>query len=183
MTRIGNSAVIGLQWGNEGKGPLLDFMTISSDVIVRYRGCSSSGRTINVGRNNIKVRYVPRGIAQSGKKCLISGGAFLDMEKMAAEISALKEAGALNAEFVISPHCHVVLDYHKKLARKTARPLRITEEIPEQVSSQPHGRPRQAREGRSKRDAKILAGARKQKQKTFSQVKIPVEILLYPREK
>jgi len=115
MTRIGNSAVIGLQWGNEGKGPLLDFMTISSDVIVRYRGCSSSGRTINVGRNSIKVRYVPRGIAQSGKKCLISGGAFLDMEKMTAEIAALKEAGALNAEFVISPHCHVVLDYHKKL--------------------------------------------------------------------
>jgi len=115
MTRIGNSAVIGLQWGNEGKGPLLDFMTVSSDVIVRYRGCSSSVRTINLGCKSIKVRYVPRGIAQSGKKCLISGGAFLDMEKMAAEISALREAGALNAELVISPHCHVVLDYHKKL--------------------------------------------------------------------
>ena len=115
MTGSENNIVIGMQWGNEGKGRMLDFLAGRSGVIIRFQGCSNGGRSITAGGERFRVNYLPSGINNDGKKCLICCNVVLDLEKISAEISLLKEAGVLKAELVISPECHLILDYHKKL--------------------------------------------------------------------
>ena len=111
-----NNIVVGLQWGNEGKERIIDFLAKHSDVIVRFQGCSNSGHTLSANSGGgLKINYLPTGIQYSGKKCLICAGVTLDLENAAQEIAVLKERARLKAQLIISPQCHLILDYHKKL--------------------------------------------------------------------
>ena len=107
--------VIGTQWGNEGKGKIVDFIANRSDVVVRFQGCSNGGRTILACGEIFRVSYLPSGIHHDGKNCLICGGVTLDLEKVSDEIAMLKEAGVLKARLTIGKSCHLILDYHKRL--------------------------------------------------------------------
>ncbi|HPX03772.1 MAG TPA: adenylosuccinate synthase [Synergistaceae bacterium] len=107
--------VIGMQWGNEGKGRIVDFIANRSDVVVRFQGASNGGRTILACGERYRIFYLPSGIHHDGKNCLICGGVTLDLEKVSNEIAMLKEAGVLKARLTISKSCHLILDYHKKL--------------------------------------------------------------------
>lgn len=115
MTGSETNMVIGTQWGNEGKGRIIDFIANRSDVVVRFQGCSNGGRTIFACGESFRVNYLPSGIHHDGKKCLICGGVTLDLEKVSDEIAMLTEAGVLKARLTISKSCHLILDYHKKL--------------------------------------------------------------------
>ena len=115
MTGSETNMVIGTQWGNEGKGRIIDFIANRSDVVVRFQGSSNGGRTIFACGEKYKVSYLPSGIHHDGKKCLICGGVTLDLEKVSDEISMLNDAGVLKARLTISRSCHLILDYHKKL--------------------------------------------------------------------
>ena len=108
-----NNIVVGLQWGKEGKGKITDFLSLRSDVIVRFQGCSNGGRIVEDGAILCPVNYLPAGIQRSGKKCLITSGVTLDLEKISEEIQKLKELFLLRAELMISPHCHLILSCHK----------------------------------------------------------------------
>lgn len=110
-----NNMVVGLQWGNEGKGRIIDFFANRSDVVVRFQGCSNGGRTVLACGEKFRINYMPSGIHHDGKNCLICGGVTLDLEKISEEITMLKEAGVLKARLTISGSCHMILDYHKKL--------------------------------------------------------------------
>lgn len=110
-----NNMVIGLQWGNEGKGRVIDFLSNRSDVVVRFQGCSNGGRTVVVCGESFRINCLPSGIQHEHKKCVICGGVTLDLEKISDEIAMVKEAGILKAQLTISPSCHLILDYHKKL--------------------------------------------------------------------
>ena len=115
MTGSETNMVIGIQWGNEGKSRILDFIANRSDVVVRFQGCSNGGRTIFACGEKYRVSYLPNGIHHDGKKCLICSGVTLDLEKVSDEIAMLKEAGVLKAQLTISKSCHLILDYHKKI--------------------------------------------------------------------
>ena len=115
MTGSETNMVIGTQWGNEGKGRIVDFIANRSDVVVRFQGCSNGGRTIFACGEKYRVSHLPSGIHHDGKNCLICGGVTLDLEKVSDEIAMLKEAGVLKARLTISKSCHLILDYHKKL--------------------------------------------------------------------
>jgi len=115
MTGSETNMVIGIQWGNEGKSRILDFISNRSDVVVRFQGCSNGGRMIFACGEKYRVSYLPNGIHHDGKKCLICGGVTLDLEKISEEITMLKEAGVLKAQLTISKSCHLILDYHKKI--------------------------------------------------------------------
>ena len=115
MTGSETNMVIGIQWGNEGKSRILDFIANRSDVAVRFQGCSNGGRTIFACGEKYRVSYLPNGIHHDGKKCLICSGVTLDLEKVSDEIAMLKDAGVLKAQLTISKSCHLILDYHKKL--------------------------------------------------------------------
>lgn len=115
MTGSETNMVIGTQWGNEGKGRIVDFIANRSDVVVRFQGCSNGGRTIFACGEKYRASYLPSGIHHDGKNCLICSGVTLDLEKVSDEIAMLKEAGVLKARLTISKSCHLILDYHKKL--------------------------------------------------------------------
>lgn len=115
MTGAENNIVLGLQWGNEGKERIIDFLANRSDVTVRFQGCSNGGRTVNAGGERYRLRYLPSGIHHDGKKCLISSGVSIDLEKFSRELALVKEAGILKAQLMISPSCSLILDYHKTL--------------------------------------------------------------------
>jgi adenylosuccinate synthase len=110
-----NSIVVGLQWGNEGKERIIDFLAKRSDVIVRFQGCSNGGHVIFANSERFNINYLPTGIQYAGKKCLICGGVTLDLENVSEEIRMAKNAGILKAQLMISTSCHLILDYHKKL--------------------------------------------------------------------
>ncbi len=110
-----NNIVVGVQWGNEGKERLIEFLSNRSDVIVRFQGCSNGGHSIFAGGEHFKINYLPSGIQYYGKKCLICGGVTLDLENISDEIAMFKASGMLKAQLTISASCHLILDYHKKL--------------------------------------------------------------------
>ncbi len=108
-----NNIVVGLQWGKEGKGRIIDLLSLRSDTIVRFQGCSNGGRLIEDGPVLCPVNYLPAGIQISGKKCLITSEVTLDLEKLSEEIQKLKALSLLRADLMISPKCNLILSCHK----------------------------------------------------------------------
>lgn len=110
-----NNAVIGLQWGFEGKKRITDFFANRSETIVRFNGSSSGGHAINAGGEEFMLNYLPCGIHHDGKLCAVTSGTALDLERLSQEILTLKEAGVLKARLIISAKCPLILGFHKKM--------------------------------------------------------------------
>lgn len=109
--------VVGSQWGDEGKGKVVDVFSAQADIVVRYQGGANAGHTLIV--NNVKtvLHLVPSGVLHPKTTCIIAAGVVLDVEEVASEIRALKEAGLLSAseQLRISDSATVLLSYHRKL--------------------------------------------------------------------
>ena len=113
--RSPHTAVVGLQWGDEGKGKIVDLLTAGHDVIVRYNGGANAGHTIVVGDQRYALHLVPSGILAPGKICVIGNGVVVDPEKLLSEIEALRSRGvAVGDNLRISDRAHVVMPYHKE---------------------------------------------------------------------
>jgi adenylosuccinate synthase len=112
-----NVVAVGLQWGDEGKGKIIDLLSNSADVIVRFQGGANAGHTIVVGGKKIVLHLMPSGILRSGKICVIGNGVVIDPEVLANEISELKGQGYLADDrcLLVSGRAHVIMPYHKKL--------------------------------------------------------------------
>ncbi len=112
-----NIGVVGLQWGDEGKGKVIDLLSMDADIIVRYQGGANAGHTIVVGGEKVILHLVPSGILHKDKYCVIGNGVVLDPEVLQKEILTLKEKGYIKEDkrFMISGLTHLIMPYHKKL--------------------------------------------------------------------
>ena len=110
-----NCCVAGLQWGDEGKGKIVDILAEHSDIVVRYGGGANAGHTVIVGDKRFALHLLPSGSVRPGTICVIANGVVLDPEVLITEIQTLKEKNiSLEGRLFISENAHVVLDYHKK---------------------------------------------------------------------
>jgi adenylosuccinate synthase len=110
-----HTAIVGLQWGDEGKGKLVDLLTADHDVIVRYNGGANAGHTVQVGAERYALHLIPSGILYPDKQCVIGNGVVVDPEKLIQEIDTLASRGVRVGENLrISDRAHVVMPYHKE---------------------------------------------------------------------
>ena len=106
--------VVGLQWGDEGKGKVVDILAENSDTVVRFGGGANAGHTVIVGDNKFALHLMPSGAVRDGVNCVIANGVVLDPEVFLEEIAQLAERGiSVDSRMFISENAHVVLDYHK----------------------------------------------------------------------
>lgn len=115
-----NVVVIGTQWGDEGKGKIVDWLTDHAQGVVRFQGGHNAGHTLVVGQGTAqrvyKLNLVPSGIVRDGVKCYIGNGVVLDADHLLKEIKALEEGGLeVQSRLKVSPGCPLILDYHVRL--------------------------------------------------------------------
>ena len=117
--------VVGVQWGDEGKGKVVDLLTREADVIVRFQGGNNAGHTLVVGGQKTIVRLIPSGVLHDGKVCVIGNGVVVSPEVLVEEIETLQARGRLSdpASLKVSELAHLVMPYHKAidLARERLR--------------------------------------------------------------
>lgn len=108
--------VVGAQWGDEGKGKIIDLLTEHAQHIVRAQGGNNAGHTILIGQEEYKLHLIPSGILHPHTQCYIGAGTVIDPEVLICELNQLQERGAsVNGRLWISPRAHVIFPYHKKL--------------------------------------------------------------------
>ena len=114
---MSNVIIVGAQWGDEGKGKVVDLFTSWADVVVRYQGGANAGHTLVVGGVKTVLHLVPSGVLHPGKKCIIGNGVVVDPEALMDEIDLLKSRGLLAdpTQLVVSENAHVILPYHKRI--------------------------------------------------------------------
>jgi adenylosuccinate synthase len=111
-----NAAVIGAQWGDEGKGKIVDLLCEKFDVVARYQGGHNAGHTVKYEDKHFALRLIPSGIIHPDKLCLLGNGMVIDPQALLDEIEGLRAAGLkLEENLLISDAAHVILPYHKAL--------------------------------------------------------------------
>ena len=122
---MANTVIIGAQWGDEGKGKIVDMLSAESQVIVRFQGGNNAGHTIKVDGEETILHLVPSGILHPGALCLIGNGVVLDPEVFLHELDELAARGidVSPARLGVSKKAHLILPYHKSLdkAREAKR--------------------------------------------------------------
>jgi adenylosuccinate synthase len=114
---MSNVVIVGAQWGDEGKGKIVDLFTSWADVVVRYQGGANAGHTLVVGGTKTVLHLVPSGVLHPGKRCFIGNGVVVDPEALAQEIDILKSRGLLvePQQLTVSENAHVIFPYHKAI--------------------------------------------------------------------
>lgn len=122
-----NTILVGAQWGDEGKGKVIDVLTAQADVVVRYQGGSNAGHTVIVKGVKHVLHLIPSGILHAGKVCVIGNGVVVDPLELLREIAMIEERGMTTAgRLWVSDRAHMAMSYHKALdkadeARRDAR--------------------------------------------------------------
>ena len=111
-----NTILVGAQWGDEGKGKIIDVLTEEADIVVRSQGGNNAGHTVEVGAEKFVLHLIPSGILRAGKKCVIANGVVIDPVALVEEIEGLEKRGIkLAGRLLISETAHLVLPYHRRL--------------------------------------------------------------------
>jgi adenylosuccinate synthase len=115
-TNMATTVLVGAQWGDEGKGKIIDVLTEQADVVVRYQGGNNAGHTVEVGNDKYILHLVPSGIIHAGKLSVIGNGVVVDPPSLLAELDDLRARGVgLDGNFFVSETAHMVLPYHRLL--------------------------------------------------------------------
>ncbi len=115
-TSVQNVAVIGAQWGDEGKGKIVDLLCESFDVVARYQGGHNAGHTVKFADQHFALRLIPSGILHRDKLCILGNGMVINPEALLEEIDNLRKLGVYVEENLkISESAHCILPYHKAL--------------------------------------------------------------------
>jgi adenylosuccinate synthase len=108
--------IVGAQWGDEGKGKIVDVLAAEASVIARYQGGANAGHTVHVGGEAFILHQIPSGILHAGTRCLLGNGVVLDLEQFFAELDGLHARGVeSDGRLGISGRAHLLLQYHKAL--------------------------------------------------------------------
>ena len=110
MTSI---VLLGTQWGDEGKGKIVDLLTSKASTVVRFQGGNNAGHTLVVGGKKTVLHLIPSGILRTKVICLIGNGVVISLDKLTEEINSLEDQGVSVSERLrISLGCPLILDYH-----------------------------------------------------------------------
>ena len=122
---MSNLVVVGTQWGDEGKGKVVDLLTAKADMVVRFQGGANAGHTLVVEGRQFIFHIIPSGILYEGKKCLIGNGLVVDPEVLLEEIESLGKSGIIvdSNRLSLSEKVHIIMPYHKAidLAKEVAK--------------------------------------------------------------
>ena len=111
-----NIAVLGAQWGDEGKGKIVDLLTPNFSIVARYQGGHNAGHTVYANGRKFVLRLLPSGILHQGVTCIIGNGVVIDPQALFAEIDEVEGAGIpVGDRLVISDKAHLILPYHREL--------------------------------------------------------------------
>jgi adenylosuccinate synthase len=113
---MSNTILVGSQWGDEGKGKIIDVLTGDVDIVVRSQGGNNAGHTIVDGDKKYVLHLIPSGILRKGKVCVIGNGVVIDPVALVEEIKGLKKRGIkVDKNLLISENAHLVIPYHRAL--------------------------------------------------------------------
>jgi len=113
---MANTILVGAQWGDEGKGKIIDVLTEKADLVVRYAGGNNAGHTVFIGKKKYILHLVPSGILRQGKLCVIGNGVVVDPVSLVEEIRGLRKLGVkVGGNLVVSETAHLVFPYHREL--------------------------------------------------------------------
>ena len=120
---MANVAVIGAQWGDEGKGKIVDLLAQQSDVVVRFQGGNNAGHTLVVNGQKTILHVIPSGALHRDKVCVIGNGVVLDAEVLLHELQELRQQGHLqnDSQLRISEQAHLIMPYHKAIDQARER--------------------------------------------------------------
>ena len=108
------TVVVGAQWGDEGKGKIVDRLAAEADIVARYQGGPNAGHSIRRGNETLVLHLVPSGVLHPGKRCLIGNGVVIDLERLQEEVASLETAGLSVCDRLgVSGAAHVILPYHR----------------------------------------------------------------------
>jgi adenylosuccinate synthase len=114
--------IVGAQWGDEGKGKIVDLLAQASDIVCRYQGGPNAGHTIVVGDETYKIRQIPSGVV-TGKTCVIGAGCVVDPEVFLAEVDELESRGLATADIHVSGEAHLIMPWHVAIDGASERRL------------------------------------------------------------
>lgn len=118
--------VVGSQWGDEGKGKVVDVLAERADLVVRYQGGANAGHTVVIGKEEFVLHQIPSGILHERTGCIIGNGVVLDPETLVGEIDGLAKRGiVLGDRLYISDRAHLVMPYHKLLEKSAEKKQKI----------------------------------------------------------
>ena len=122
-----NTVIIGAQWGDEGKGKVIDIYAKKADIVARYQGGNNAGHTVVIGKDSFVLHLIPSGILHKGKLCVIGNGVVVDPKALLEEIDMLESKGIkIDGRLFISKDAHVIFPYHRKLdERREAKKKKI----------------------------------------------------------
>jgi adenylosuccinate synthase len=119
---VPGTVVVGAQWGDEGKGKIVDLLAQDSDVVCRYQGGPNAGHTIIVDGETFKIRQIPSGVI-AGRTCVIGAGCVVDPEVFLGEVDELESRGCSTQDVHLSGEAHVIMPWHVLIDRATERRL------------------------------------------------------------
>jgi len=128
---MANVVVVGTQWGDEGKGKIVDLLTRYADYVVRFQGGNNAGHTLVVEGKQYIFHLIPSGILYENKKCMIGNGVVIDPEVLLAEMQELEENGlpVTPERLMISENAHMIMPYHKALDLNQEAVLKSSKKI------------------------------------------------------
>ena len=117
---MANIVVVGTQWGDEGKGKIVDLLTQEADFVVRYQGGHNAGHTVVIGSEQFILHLIPAGILHPGKKCVIGNGVVVDPAALIEETDALIKRGIqIKGRLFVSDKSHLIMPYHRAIERES----------------------------------------------------------------
>jgi adenylosuccinate synthase len=117
------TVIVGAQWGDEGKGKIVDLLARDSDLVCRYNGGPNAGHTVVVGDETYKLHHLPSGILYSGTECVIGAGCVVDPEVLIAELDELEARGVATGRVYLSGNAHVIMPWHRLIDQASERRL------------------------------------------------------------
>lgn len=125
-----NTVLVGAQWGDEGKGKIIDVLTEDADLIVRYQGGNNAGHTVEIGDEHYVLHLIPSGILRANKTCIIGNGVVVDLLSLNKEIEELQARGVdVDGQLFISDRAHVVFPFHRALDESREAGCRQSQKI------------------------------------------------------
>ena len=124
---MANIVIVGAQWGDEGKGKIVDLLTQYANMVVRFQGGNNAGHTVYLKKEKFVFHIIPSGILYDNKKCVIGNGVVIDPGSLIEEITGLQKRGYLkdDSQLMISEEAHMILPYHRRIDVARERVFKI----------------------------------------------------------